>query len=544
MRYLIVLPGGAEVFSGAPGAAVVSVKLTRAVNEGTDLSPGAVCPGELRCRLTEAAGLSVAAGDRLTLYRVDGAGTREQMGIFIAQKPAHSGLGLLDITARDPLSLLEKDLTGWLAGLDQWPYTLHEFASMVCQACGLTLATDQIPNGGCPVQKFSAREITGTDLMGWVGQLSGRFCRANAQGAVELAWYTPLSMTDIAPTAPDAAVYDDGQGGVTLTLVTAQGEDPVLSGCTAGDDGAGNVVLTVPTRLWYYQGSLTRDAEPVHSIERVHLRRSTGDVGIAWPDTGDDANTYVLGGNYLLSAMHTEHLTAVAKTLYAQLQPVQYTPCEMEMPGEIAPGHTVQITDCRGDSFTAYVMQTVTEKGRTRLYCTGSAYRDNSGVLRDLQSFRGKVLELQADVDGLRLENSDEAGRLTQLEADVAGIRTRVEHQQETETGIQQRLSAVEQTAEAVDITVRSLVDDGASRVVTRSGYSFTEEGLTISRQGEQMCNRLDHTGMYVTRSGETILQANDQGVEATDVTVRNYLIVGDHARFEDYENGTACYYI
>ena len=58
------------------------------------------------------------------------------------------------------------------------------------------------------------------------------------------------------------------------------------------------------------------------------------------------------------------------------------------------------------------------------------------------------------------------------------------------------------------------------------------------------MCNLLDHTGMYVTRDDEVILQANGQGVEATDVSVRNYLVVGDHARFEDYESGTACYYI
>ena len=59
------------------------------------------------------------------------------------------------------------------------------------------------------------------------------------------------------------------------------------------------------------------------------------------------------------------------------------------------------------------------------------------------------------------------------------------------------------------------------------------------------MKNLLDNTGMYVTRSGQTILQANDKGVEAADVTVRNYLIVGDHARFEDYAAGrTACFWL
>ena len=59
---------------------------------------------------------------------------------------------------------------------------------------------------------------------------------------------------------------------------------------------------------------------------------------------------------------------------------------------------------------------------------------------------------------------------------------------------------------------------------------------------------------MYVVRSkgssAETVmLQANADGVIATDVTVRNYLIIGTHARFEDYSNGsdnarTACFFI
>jgi len=63
------------------------------------------------------------------------------------------------------------------------------------------------------------------------------------------------------------------------------------------------------------------------------------------------------------------------------------------------------------------------------------------------------------------------------------------------------------------------------------------------------MENLLDNTGMYVRRSGQVILQANAAGVVATDVTVRNYLVIGTHARLEDYTgstdgNRTACFYL
>ena len=57
------------------------------------------------------------------------------------------------------------------------------------------------------------------------------------------------------------------------------------------------------------------------------------------------------------------------------------------------------------------------------------------------------------------------------------------------------------------------------------------------------MSNRLDHTGMYVERAGQVILQASDAGVTATDVQVRNYLNIGC-ARFEELGNRTACFYI
>ena len=62
------------------------------------------------------------------------------------------------------------------------------------------------------------------------------------------------------------------------------------------------------------------------------------------------------------------------------------------------------------------------------------------------------------------------------------------------------------------------------------------------------MENLLDNTGMYVNRGQDVILQANGQGVVARDVKAVNYLIVGEHARLEDYgqagEDRTACFYV
>lgn len=104
-------------------------------------------------------------------------------------------------------------------------------------------------------------------------------------------------------------------------------------------------------------------------------------------------------------------------------------------------------------------------------------------------------------------------------------------------------------TAEAAKITVlEEKLEAGAEKVVTKTGYTFDADGLKISKSGEEMENTLDNTGMYVKRNGENILIANNEGVEATDVHIKTYLIIGEgdgRSRFEDYgTNRTGCFWI
>lgn len=102
-----------------------------------------------------------------------------------------------------------------------------------------------------------------------------------------------------------------------------------------------------------------------------------------------------------------------------------------------------------------------------------------------------------------------------------------------------ERFAEMQLTAEGLSIEVQGLKDMGATKVTTRIGYTFDDDGLWIQKPGEEMENKMDNTGMYVARSGEPILTANNDGVIATDVTVRNFLNMGENSRFEDYSDGT-----
>lgn len=100
-------------------------------------------------------------------------------------------------------------------------------------------------------------------------------------------------------------------------------------------------------------------------------------------------------------------------------------------------------------------------------------------------------------------------------------------------------------TPDKVAIKIEEAINgiDGAK--VKETGYTFDKSGLNIHKSGEEMYNTLDNTGMYVRRSGTDVLIANNEGVNAINLTARQYLIVGENARFEDYPgNRTACFYI
>ncbi len=546
LRTLIVLPDGTEIFSGAPGAAVVSTALTRAVNGGKELTLGSTEPSVLTCELTEAAGVQILPGQWLQVYRSDGS-TRQLAGNFLVSQTQRKSGGILRFQAEDCLCRLEQDVSDWLAELEGWPFTLQELAERVCRQCGLTLDATDMLNGGVPVDKIAGRGITGSRLLGWIAALGGCFVTAEGTNQVRFGWYAPADRTQICPTADEGAVYDKGDLLLPdVSGVWSAGELTLTGhGFSAVYDN-GDLALTFPRTFFYYANSLTRGVA-VQPIQSVLLRQNDNASVVSYPPAEDGANVYLMEGNALLGGMAQEHQQAVAQALYQRLAALAYTACTLEVPASsnILPGQMVSVTDSEG-SYTMAVMHAHTKNGRTQLTCTGSARRDDPEALRDLQiqAQSGKFLSLDMAVDGLELQTGENAQWLSRLELDTEHLRTRVTRQEENEGTLTQRLSDIEQTAAGLDISVKTIQTDGVDRVVTKSGYSFTDEGLVISKQGHQMRNLLDHTGMYVTRDEEVILQASHRGVEATDVTVRNYLIVGEHARFEDYDGGTACFYI
>ena len=100
-------------------------------------------------------------------------------------------------------------------------------------------------------------------------------------------------------------------------------------------------------------------------------------------------------------------------------------------------------------------------------------------------------------------------------------------------------------TAEDVKSQIQSELNNGVTKVETTTGFTFNDEGLTVSKSGNEMTTQITEDGMTVFRDNTAILIANNVGVDAVNLHATTYLIIGNNSRFEDYgENRTGCFWI
>ena len=174
-----------------------------------------------------------------------------------------------------------------------------------------------------------------------------------------------------------------------------------------------------------------------------------------------------------------------------------------------------------------------------RKYNFGKKFSEILGLIDDS---RDKVDSMES---GLRDEIKKSE---TTLKRDTEQIVATAMQNVTTELNEVARKVELKMDANSVDIAIEERLASGVDAVETTTGYRFDSNGLNISRSGEEMNNLLDNTGMYIRRSGENILVANNNGVEATNLHAKTYLIIGadeGRSRIEDYDiNRTGVFWI
>lgn len=158
-----------------------------------------------------------------------------------------------------------------------------------------------------------------------------------------------------------------------------------------------------------------------------------------------------------------------------------------------------------------------------------------------------------------------EGERLTQLSVTADGLTALVQSQQQqvqevkdAQVGTQEAVEGLEEslaqvssrvelalTSDQVEIAIEQKLAQGVDTVTTKTGFTFDDMGLTVSKTGSEMTTQVTEDGMTVSRSGTQVLVVDNQGVEAYNLHAKTFLILAGKARLEPYgADRMGCFWI
>ena len=472
-KNILVLADGTEISAGAVGKnAIISLTYTATVTTTTDLCPGAACSNKIELEIWVEPGenLRITSGTELAYYKQDESGARNLVGTFWAVKPTKQSRNTYKIYAYDAVSKLDGIQSTWLReNQDIFPISIWEFAQTVANRSGVEIENSSLPiNGGHMVQAFYADNLTGRKLLSWVAEASGTFLRATPEGKIEFAWYTP-------------AEEDVGAGSGSQRAIVRLASEVLRT-----SQSQIYTIGVVPK--FYYQGSLSFEDYTCKAIDKVQIKQSDDDVGTIYPPDESGSNAWVISGNLLLTAQTAEDLQSVAQALFGVLNGVTYVPCSFDTKddGTIEVGNTVQVTDPRGNVFTTFIMTGTYHNGKVTFEGTGNASRDGTAAVNEQSytNWQGKVLEISASVDGLKIVNRDLQGNLASLELTVDGIETNVQKQ-------------LDDMTDYVDQKTGEIKDQAVSEAVS-SAMQQVDESLTFYPTKVEMQSAIEQSASEI----------------------------------------------
>lgn len=239
---------------------------------------------------------------------------------------------------------------------------------------------------------------------------------------------------------------------------------------------------------------------------------------------------------------------------------------EMEWRGDLGlgVGQKFSVTNADGTVATSYILDDVITYDGGLKQKTKWEYEDNDeetftnstdlGVLA--KRTYAKVDKVNKNVEIMAADVTNTKVAVSSLQITTDGMTAAVENMSQvvsdainsTNDEIQTLTSRVnaQLTAEDVQLQIQSSLSSEVSTVTTTTGFTFDENGLTISKTGSEMETAVDEDGMKIKRSGTEVLVANNEGVTAYNLHANTYLIIGQNSRFEDYDNNsrTGCFWI
>lgn len=183
------------------------------------------------------------------------------------------------------------------------------------------------------------------------------------------------------------------------------------------------------------------------------------------------------------------------------------------------------------------------------------APEDIDSNIQDVQADANNAMYIANNATATAANASDTARKAQESANNIQ------EQVNELQTDTEQVITEIKKTVEttqtnsqyAINIA-QSIIENGVTKLDTKTGFTFDEKGLTIEKTGAKAKTTLNEIGLdvkdntghaqesllfagYDSETGETV-------VKSKNMTVEKYLTMGKYSRVEDYETGTGIFYM
>jgi phage minor structural protein len=231
---------------------------------------------------------------------------------------------------------------------------------------------------------------------------------------------------------------------------------------------------------------------------------------------------------------------------------LDWTPAIEDLDGRIT-ANTTQISVNQGEISTLVSESEVIKKSVDDLgNATTTLSNSYSELKQDVDGFKTTVADTYStkdETEGVITLVNDSVSAIEQNASSISASITEVQASLDDVSGELTTLSkkvSTTMTSDEVKLEIESQLSGvSVDNVTTSTGYTFDSTGLTISKTSSDVSTQITEDGMKVYKGSNTVLTANNAGVDAKNLHATTYLIVGNNSRFEDYgSNRTGCYYI
>lgn len=195
-------------------------------------------------------------------------------------------------------------------------------------------------------------------------------------------------------------------------------------------------------------------------------------------------------------------------------------------------GDKIEIVTKDDNVITSYVLNDTISYNGGLSQKTSWTYTDNEGETAESPATIGEAIKQTfAKVDRVNKEITLQVQNIENSTDDIDVIK--------------EDIATLQISSDEVNIKIQNIESNGTGKVSTTTGYTFDDTGLMISKEDSEIKTIITEDGMMVYKNEDVVLTANNEGVEATDLHAKTYLIIGNNSRFEDYESDrTGCFWI